>query len=99
MRGRLLSASLRIHSPHQQGHRHIFEGREFRQQMMELIDEAHRLIAQPAALGVAQLIHGGACDADRAAGRQIEAAEQLQQRGLSRARKRRRWRCARRRAR
>ena len=53
--------------------------------MMELIDEPDRAIAQPAALGVAQLVHGGARDVDRAPGRQIEAAQQLQQRRLTRA--------------
>ena len=80
-------AVLRIHPPHQQRHRDILQSREFRQQMMELIDEPDRAIAQVAALGVAQPVHGGARDLDRAAGRQIEAAQQLQQRRLARSRR------------
>ncbi len=70
----------RIHSPHQQRHRDIFERGEFGQQVMKLIDEAHGAISQMTALGIVQAIHCGSCDLHRAAGRQIEPSQELQQR-------------------
>ena len=54
---------------------------------MELVDEPERAIAQAAALDVARAAHRLARDADLARGRLVEPAEQLQQRGLARARR------------
>jgi len=73
----------RIHPPHQERHRDVFERGEFGQQVMELIDEAHGAIAQMTALGIVQAIHRGSCDLHRAAGRQIEPPQQLQKRRLA----------------
>ena len=36
----------------QERHRHVFERGELRQQVVKLVDETHRLVAQPTALGV-----------------------------------------------
>ena len=49
---RLVLGRPRIHAAHQQRHRHVLERRELGQQMMELVDEAHRMVAQAPALGV-----------------------------------------------
>ena len=78
---------LRRRAAHEQRHRDVLERRELRQQMMELIDEAERTIAQPAALRVAQRAHRLADDAHLACRRLIEAADELQQRRLARARR------------
>ncbi len=53
--------------------------------MMKLINEAHGVVAQTPALGIAQLVHRRAGDAHGAARRQIQAPQQLQQRGLARS--------------
>ena len=53
--------------------------------MMKLIHEAQRAIAQLAARGIRQQVDLLACNRHRARGRQIQSAEQLQQRGLARA--------------
>jgi hypothetical protein len=52
--------------------------------MVELVDEAEALVAQPAALGVADLGQITALECDAAGGRRIEAAEQVQERALAR---------------
>ena len=44
-RRRALPRRLGIHAPYQQRHRDILEGREFRQEMVELVDEAQRAVA------------------------------------------------------
>ena len=80
---RPLRGRARIHAPHQQRHRHILERGELGQQVMELIDEADRAVAQMPALGIVQPVHGGPRDLHRAARRQIQSAQQLQQRGLA----------------
>ena len=72
---------------HEQRHRDVLERRELRQQMVELVDEAERAIAQPAAVRVAQRAHRLADDAHLAGRRLIETADELQQRRLARARR------------
>ena len=79
---RTFPGGARLHSPHQQRHGDIFERGEFRQQVMELIDESNGAIAQMSALGIVQSIHCGSGDLHRTAGRQIESSQQLQKRRL-----------------
>ena len=62
---------------------HVLERGEFGQQVVELVDEAERAVAQRAARGVRQRAHLLAGDVDLARGRRVEAAEQVQQRALA----------------
>src|SRR5690606_26723277 len=55
--------------------------------MMKLVDEAERTVAQAATLDVAGLRHGAADDEHLTGGRIVEAAQELQQRRLARARR------------
>ena len=71
------------HAPHEQRHGDIFERAEFRQQMVELVDEADRTIAQYATLGLAEGVQVATLDADMAGVGPIETAKNLQQRGLA----------------
>ena len=71
------------HPPDQQRHRHVLQRREFGQQVMELVDEAKRAIAQLAARSIGQAIDLPPGDRHRSCSRQVQAAEQLQQRGLA----------------
>ena len=73
-------------TPHQQRHGDIFQRREFRQQVMELVDESQRAIAQFAARLFIERMNVAAGDLHDAGGRTVEAAQDLQQRGLAGAR-------------
>src|SRR5688572_2043496 len=77
----------RRHAAYEQRHRDVLERRELGQQVMELIDEAERAIAQPASIRIAQRAHRFAGDAHLACRRLIEAANELQQRRLPGARR------------
>ena len=77
-RARALPRLCHGHAADQQRHRHVFQRGEFRQQVVELIDEAERAIAQLAAHRVGQLVDLLTGDRHRSRRRQIEAAEQLQ---------------------
>ena len=70
----------------QQRHADVFERGEFRQQVMELVDEAERAVAQFSASAIGQPRHGLALDLDFTAGRLVEAAEDVQQGALAGAR-------------
>ena len=61
----------------EQRHRDVLESRELGQQVMELIDEAERAVAEPPALDVARTRHRLARNADLARRRLVEPAEQL----------------------
>jgi hypothetical protein len=75
------------HAPDQQGHRDVLERRELHQEMVELVHEAERLVAQPPALGVGERGHRAAENLHLAAGGRIQSAEQVEQRALARARR------------
>src|SRR4029077_12010626 len=62
------------------------ERRELRQQMVELVDEAERAVAQRAALAFAECMNIAAGDQHLPAARRGDSAEDLQQRRLARAR-------------
>ena len=72
-------------TPHEQWHGHVFQGAEFGQQVMELIYETQRPVAQRTLAIIAQPRHRLTADPDLACRGLIEAAEQLQQRALARA--------------
>src|SRR5579871_1023976 len=76
----LLAGEARRHASHEQRHRHVLERRELRQQVMELVDEPDGAIAQRAPVGIAQLVHRVTHDLHAAAAREVESAEELQQR-------------------
>src|SRR6185437_7884246 len=70
----------------QQRQLHVLRGREHRQQVVELEYEAD-VRGPPASKGaLAEPVDPLAADAQRPLGRRIEAADQIEQRGLSRAR-------------
>ncbi|KAG1240315.1 hypothetical protein G6F68_017783 [Rhizopus microsporus] len=64
-------------------HHHVFQRGEFRQQVMELIDKAQRLVAQQAARGIRQRRHALAGHIDFAGGWNIQPTQQVQQRALA----------------
>jgi hypothetical protein len=68
-----------FHTPDQQRHGDVVQRREFRQQVVELVDEAERGVAQVAAPGFRQCREVLALQDHRAAARRIEAAEDVQQ--------------------
>jgi hypothetical protein len=72
-------------APHQQRHGHVFERGELRQQVMELVDETQRAIAQLAAGTLVERMDVAAGDVYRAVGGLVESTQDLQQRGLARA--------------
>ena len=82
-----LRSALHIGAAQHHRHHHVLQRGEFGQQMMELIDEAERAVAQLAARGIGELGHllPGHIDLPRGGG--IQAAQQMQQRALSRARR------------
>src|SRR5690606_40190350 len=51
-------------APYDQGHGHVIDRRELRQQVMELIHEAEALVAQSAAIALAQPVDTLAVDLD-----------------------------------
>src|SRR5690606_27727908 len=85
VRGRLERGGARP-APYQQRHGDVLERAELRQQMVELVDEPEHAVAEHAALALRQASDVLAVDLDQARRRSIEAAEQVQQRALARAR-------------
>jgi len=74
-----------VHAPDQQRHRDVLQRGEFRQQVVELIDEAERFVAQAAPFAFR---HSGEIIAEQmhAAGSgRVEPAKQMQQCALARA--------------
>src|SRR6056297_24985 len=65
---------------------HVFNGTEFRQQVMKLVNESQVSIADPAALQLGGMDHVVTGHADRALGRIVQPAQYLQQRTLAHAR-------------
>jgi hypothetical protein len=82
-RTRLLPCFTDRCTAHEQRQCDVFECGKLGQQVVELIDEAEGLIAQRAARGVGQLIEPSPGDGHLATRRQVESAEQLQQRRLA----------------
>ncbi len=70
-------------APDPQRHRDVVERAEFRQQMVELVDEAEAPVAHVAARDLGQRREVGAVDRDAARRRRVEPAEQVQQRALA----------------
>ena len=68
------------HAPDQERHRHVLDRGEFRQQMMELIDETQLPVAQLAASRLIERLDIAPADDDLAAGGGIQPAQQMQQR-------------------
>ena len=79
-------------------HQHVFQGRQLRQQMVELEDEAEDAVTQPVALLGGQVVDALAVELDLALVGLVQRAEQVQQRALARARSCRRCSETRRRA-
>ncbi len=73
-----------LHPAYQQRHRDIFQRGEFRQQVMELVDEAERTVAHFAALRFVHLLHILPEYLHAAAAGIVQSAEQMQQRALAR---------------
>ena len=76
----------RRHATDGQRHRDVLERREFRQQMMKLIDEAERAVAHLAAFRFGQRRERRAFDEYFASRWRVESAQQMQQRALAGAR-------------
>src|SRR5690606_33647329 len=72
-----------LYVAHEQWYCDVFERGEFGKQVMELVHEAERTVAKPAALDVAESRHVLARNDHLAGGRLVETAEQLQQRVLA----------------
>ena len=70
-----------------QRHRDVVERAELRQQVVELVDEAEVAVAPLALLGRAHRREVAPAQHHAALGRRLEAAEQVQQRALARARR------------
>ena len=88
LRQHLPRQSLRLGGPtaaDQQRHRHVFQGSELRQQMMELVDETQTLIAQTAALLFVQGEQLTTVQLDLAVIRIVESAKTVQQGTLTRS--------------
>ena len=72
-----------LHAADQQRHGDVFQRGEFRQQVMELVDEAERAVAQFAALRLAHLLHFLPEDLRRCRRWLVQSAEQMQQGALA----------------
>jgi len=68
----------RCHASNQQGHRHILERAELRQEMVELVDESDRAVTQRAALDFIERVQISAFDTNAAERRSIETPQNLQ---------------------
>src|SRR6185312_1478854 len=80
-------ARLRYRDPaYQERHGDVLEGRELRQQMMKLVDETERTVAQLTAILFREPVNVAPIDEDLAARGPVESAQDLQQRRLARAR-------------
>ncbi len=82
-RGRTLAGFGHAGTGQHHRHHHVFQRGEFRQQVVELVDEAQRLVAQQATRGVRQGRHALAGDEHLTCGRHIEATQQVQQGALA----------------
>ena len=72
-----------VHSPNRERHGDVLQRSELRQQVMELVDEPERAIAQGPALCLGQRRQHCAFDTHFAAGRQVEPSQQVQQRAFA----------------
>ena len=84
---RLAARIVLRHAANPERHRDVVERREFRQQMVELIHEAERAIAQLVALALLQFRERLAEQRHAAGARLVEPAEHVQQRALARPRR------------
>jgi hypothetical protein len=75
-----------VHAADDERHGDVLERRELRQQMVELIDEAERRVAHATALGLGHPAERASPHRDRAGTGRVQAAEQVQQGRLARAR-------------
>ena len=66
-------------------HGDVFDGGEFRQQVMELIHEAERAIPNLPPPRLAEACEWLAADGDLAGGGRIQSAEEMEQRALARS--------------
>ncbi len=64
---------------YQQRHGHIFQGRKFRQQMVELVHEPQRVVAQQPPVLLAHLMNVASCDQHFPGAGLVESAQYLQQ--------------------
>ena len=64
-------------------HHHVLQGREFRQEVVELVDEAHLLAPQAGALGIPHRGRRTAADIDLAAVGALQQAGEVQQGALA----------------
>jgi lipoprotein-releasing system ATP-binding protein len=85
-RVRLVAGATLVEAADAQRHRDVLQRGEFGQQVMELVDEAERTVAQRAARGFGERGERDAFDAHLAAARHVEPAEKMKQRALPRAR-------------
>ncbi len=65
--------------------RHVIQGTEFRQEMVELVDKSQGAIAEPAALTLPHAVDVPAIDQDLAVAGSIQAAQHVEQCRLARA--------------
>ena len=86
-RARLRLRIGRRHAADRERHRDVLDRGELRQQVVELVDEAERPVAHAAALGLVERRERASFDRDVARGRIVEAADEVQQRALARARR------------
>src|SRR5262249_43386799 len=75
-----------LHAAHEQRHGDVLQRREFRQQMMKLVDETERAVAQYAALALAERVDVASRHPHHTGARRIEAAENLQECRFARTR-------------
>src|SRR5215469_3635644 len=68
-----------VGAAHQKRHRDVLQRGELRQQVMELIDESERAVAQLPALLLSQPVNVTSVDQHLSAGRLVEPAQNLQQ--------------------
>ena len=75
-----------VHAPDEKRHGRIFLRGELGQQMVELVDETERTVAQIAALGLGNREGVAPHQRDFSGSRRVESAQQMQQRAFARAR-------------
>ena len=84
-RCRLLLADSRALTTNQQWHGHVFQRGEFRQQVMELIDEAQIAVAQLASVTITHAGQSIPGNGNATPGCPVQPAQQIQQGRLARA--------------
>src|SRR5512139_4153126 len=75
-----------LHAADEEGHGGVFQRGKLGQQMMELVDEAERAVAQLAALGLGDREGVAPHQGDLPGSRRVETAQEVQQRTLARPR-------------